>query len=310
MKNILANKSRPTTSLKKPSRLALGLVALALAGAALFGASGYYWYKNVLMDPDRILDGMLDKSLQTTSVYRTVGQSGGQNTVNQATYVAFTPETMAQSFTTLREINDLGRTTVTTETLGNDQTDYVRYNSIKIESTTKRNFDNVVNVWGKREANAETGQATSFLNDALFVIVPFGNLNPEQRKIMTDEINKVGLYDAESTKTSIKSGRPIITYDIKLDPQALVTVLAKYVEVTGIGKSANLDPASYEGATKLDVELEVDVLSRHVKAIRFANSGRTESYTSYNVVRQIQKPTETIDVNELQSRLQTLESQQ
>lgn len=280
---------------------------LILAAIVLFAASGYYWYKQVLTNPQRILSGMLDKSLQSSSVQRSVSQKGGQSTSEQAVFMSFSPKVVAQSVTKLEEQSMAGKTKVTTETLGTKETDYIRYKSIEVSGGKAPNLSNIEGVWGKRGGNTEKGQPASFLNEALLIAVPFGNLNTSQRAEVKNEISKVKLYDAAKTQTEFKNGRPVITYTTSLDPKSLVQVLSKYVEVTNVGTTAELNPQNYEGAEKIQIRLEVDVLTRHLKSIEFANSGRLETYRGYNLGKQIDLPKQTIGVDELQSRLQALE---
>jgi hypothetical protein len=252
---------------------------------------------------------MVDKSLQTSSVQRTISQESGRSTVDQAVHLGFTPRVVTQSVTDLQETNQTGKTTVTTENIGTDNADYVRYTAIDIGGSKNINTGNVLNVWGKRQGNAQTGQSTSFLSDALFVAVPFGNLNASQREQVKEEINKTKLYDIQEAKVEFVNGRPVANYTLNLEPQALIRVLGKYVQVTGVGRSADLDPAAYEGAAKIPVKLQVDVLSRHLVSSEFAGSGRTEKYTAYNARRDVQIPSQTIGIDELQKRLTVIEQQ-
>lgn len=285
---------------------------LVFAGIGLLGVSGWYWYQNILTNPDRILSDVLDKSLQTTSVSRIVYQENDQSSVEQSLYVSFTPETYSRSVTSLEESSSAGKSEVVTETIGRKNTDFVRYDSIEVSTRGggQQNFDNIVNVWGIRHNDPESGQAVSFLNDALFVAVPFGNLNASQRAELKGEIRDVNLYETLNTQTEFINGRPVVTYTLNISPQDLVQVLAKYVEITGVGTATDLDPALYEGAPATQVELQVDMLSRHVKEINFPGSGRTESYGAYNGVRHLSLPTDTISVEELQKRLTEIERRQ
>jgi len=307
-------KTSKISGLNKPLtfgfKQAVGLAIVA--SLALFGASGYYWYKYVFIDTDRILSDMLDKSMQTTSLYRNIAQEGNGSNVDQDIYASFTPQLFAQSQTTLQESSGKGKTSVDTETIGTEKSDYVRYTSIAIannKAAEGKKYEDIINQWAKRDENLEEGQSLTFLNDSLFVVVPFGNLNSDQRQKVKNEIIKTKLYDVVAVKTHFLNGRPVATYSIKMNPQSLVKVLAKYVEVTGIGKSAQLDPAQYEGAEALGVVMEVDMLSRHVSQVQLTASGRTESYYGYNVSREINLPKQTIPVDELQTRLTKLESQ-
>lgn len=291
-------------------RLNTKLALAVVAGVTLFSASGYYWYQKILTNPKRVINGMLDKSLNTTGVQRQVSQKSQQGSVLQSAYLSFSPETFAQTQTQLEETSFVGRTKVTTETIGQQKADYIRYKAIDVSGGKSDGIKDVLNVWGKREQNIQTGQSVSFLNDGLLLAVPFGNLNAEQRAEVKNEINKTKLYDFSKSKTEYINGRPVITYTIDLDPQALVQVLAKYVQVTNVGNSAELNPANYEGVEKIQISMQVDVLSRHLKSVEFGNSGRKETYSGYGTFGKVAIPDKTIDINELQTRLQKLEQQQ
>ena len=314
MKKLFSRNSKQSTSQKdkktnlKSLTFKQSISLLVLATLFLFGASGYYWYQNVFTNPDRVLSGMLDKSLQTVNVQRQVSQSDNSNSLDQAVYLSFSPDTLSNSQTVLTETTGQGKTMVTTENLGTPNADYVRYTDIDVSSNqNKRNFDNIIGVWGKRDNKPETGEAASFLKDALFSVVPFGNLDNSQRNEIKEEIKKTNLYQYREAKTEYKNGRPVMTYTIDLDPQALVTVLSKHAEITGVGGGSELNPAMYEGAQKVPVKLEVDLLSRHVANVEFLGSGRAEVYRAYNSIRQIEVPEDTIGIDELQNRLQELE---
>lgn len=286
------------------------MALLILATVFLFGASGYYWYQNVFTNPDRVLSDMLNKSLQTTNIQRQVDQSQGDSTLDQTIYVSFSPELLSQSNSDLSEITTLGRTVVKTENIGTQNSDFVRYTGIEIAGDRSgRDFSKITGVWGERGEQSQSGQSTSFLRDAMFTAVPFGNLDSDQRKEMKKEISRVNLYDYSEASREFINGRPVITYKINLDPQALVSVLAKYAEVTGIDGGPELNPAMYEGAQKVPLSITVDLMSRHVSAIEFSGSSRLETYGAYNMFRNVDLPQDTIDVNELQIRLQQLEQQ-
>lgn len=306
-------KIKNTNTQKSGTKLSFGqsIFLMVAAGIGLLGVSGWYWYQSVFTDPQRIISDMLDKSMQTSSVYRTVTQVGDDNRVNQLVYLQFTPDTTAQSITKLEEQGSDGAvTSVTTETIGTANADFVRYSAVNISGKNAgQNFESVLNTWGKRENDPETGQQVSFLNDALFVVVPFGNLNSQQRSELKQEIRDVKLYEKSQFTTDFSNGRPTASYDVSLEPRALVQVLAKYVKLTGAGAIAELNPEQYEGAPPIQVKLEIDMLSRHINSIAFSGSGRLETYKGYNAKREVSLPAQSISVNELQERLNKVEAQ-
>lgn len=268
----------------------------------------YYWYVRVLTNPDRILTGMVDKSLRTSAIDRTISQEQGDTSLNQTTRVSFTPQLLSRSDAILTERTSLGKTTIRTESIGTKDTDYVRYTNVEIENpNNQRNFKDVLGLWGKRQTDLEKGQQASFFDTAMFMAVPFGNLNDSQRKAVQDEISRVNLYQYKQAKLDFDDGRPTMRYTLALNPQSLVQVLAKYAEVTGVGNKTELDPAQYEGALPISIKLDVDVLSRHIKVIDFGSTGRTETYHTYSGQAQTQIPTQTIGVDELQQRLTKIE---
>lgn len=294
------------SSILQKTKQTKSLVIIVLVCAvALFGASGYYWYHAVFTDPDRILSDTLNKSLQTTSVDRTITQESGQNKVNQSMYVEFTPKVLAQSVTNLEEETSLGKTTVTTETIGTKDTDYVQYRSIEVANNPTANdrFNDVINTWAKRASNPEQGQQVSFLNDALFAAVPFGNFNHGQRAELKKEIKKANLYNTTDHKLSWQDGRPVMEYTMTLSPRALIQVLAKYSQLSGVGESSDFDPSQYEGASNITIKMNIDVLSRHVNSVDYLGSDRVESYGAYNAVRNVDTPSKTISIDELQTRV-------
>lgn len=315
MKKLSALKRTRSTvkKTKKPAKnisfnqAILLIVVLALATLSV---SGFYWYKNVFSDTDRVFDDMLNKSMQTTSIYRNVYQESGRNTIEQSIYTGFSPKTVAESTTKLEDNSTRNKTQVTTQTIGTPKEDFIRYTAIDIGGKQLNGLDQILGVWGSRQSNDETGDSVSFLSDALFVVVPFGNLNEQQRAVMTKEIKDTQLYKIKEAKTDFSSGRPTAEYTVSINPQSLIKVLVKYIEITGQPTNAQLDAQAYQQAQAIDARFEIDLMSRHLKSVTFEDAGRTETYQGYNVFRTVESPTKTISIDELQQRLQVLEQQQ
>jgi hypothetical protein len=313
MNKIFSRKSQKSGAVKNRNSIRSltfkqTIALLALATIFLFGASAYYWYKNIFVNPDRVLSDMLDKSLQVSNTQRRVNQSQADSSLDQAVYVSFAPQLISDSKSELSEITTLGRTVVRTDNIGTKDADYVRYEGIDIPGDRSgRDFREIIGVWGKRESQSQSGQSAAFLRETLFTAVPFGNLDNSQRHELKEEIKRVNLYQYQEAKKEYIDGRPVMTYKINLDPHALVTVLGKYAEITGLGRSPELNPALYEGAQRVPINLRVDLLSRHASTIGFEGTDRLEMYGAYNSFRNVIVPQDTIDVNELQDRLQRLE---
>lgn len=293
--------------LQKPKltlKHALGL--LVLGAALLFILSGWIWYKSILTDPTRAMNDMLANSLQTRSVTKVVKPDpSGQNQVTQSIRLNYVPGPMAQ---TLTEIVQPGRdkdNVVVTETIGTKNADFVRYKKIEIAGKTN-NLDGIVNVWAAQKTDPQSGAQPTFLNEASLAVVPFANLNSAD----TDKILKVmqeqNTYKYTSVKTTWKKFRPTMVYQVSLRPSSLIEVLKTYSEVTGIGDPSQLNPADYANAGNLSLEISVDALSRQLTAINYSSTGRTETYSGYGLKSFVVLPKQTITVQELQSRTQSL----
>lgn len=281
-------------------------IALFLVlGIGLFAASGTIFYRQIFTNPDRVLDDMLAKSLQTESIQRRITFSTQQSTIDQVYYNTFSPNTATQSVLKLQEGNyKAGQATeVTKESIGTQDKDFIRYTAISLPAgAAKKDFNSVLNVWGMLE-KTDQGEAPGALNESIFSIVPFANLPTAEKNQIIKEADDTDLYKYTDYKLTYETGRPVITYDIALKPESLLRVLSKYASLTGNGDKEQLNPDAYKESPDINIKLKVDLLSRHVKSIEFPDSSRTEVYGAYGLQRKITTPKDTVPINELQSRL-------
>jgi len=308
-KKQVAEKSNKNIFKKRVSKqTAILSIALTLAIAA-FVVSGAFWWNRIFMNPDQVFQSMLANNLSSRSISRKVVQNDPSNSVDQATYVNFSPpEVESQSLTVLSQKNqDRSTTTVTTETIGTKNSDLVRYVSAKGADnlSISGNIQGILGVWASREPDSSKGESATFLNEAVFSIVPFGNLTQSQRSQLISYINDQDVYKYNPTavKKSFENGRYVYSYNVQLSPSAFVGLLAKYVELTGVGNSSQLNPSDYESAGPIPIKMKIDILSRQLIEIDYASNGRTETYPSRNLYRDIKIPKETIPFDELQKRL-------
>lgn len=308
MKKLSSTKPQ-VRSWSQPPTFKQAVTLLLITTVALFAVSGFYWYKSVLTDPSRVLNDMLDKSLQTASVSRTVTESGGASNREQIILTSFSPQVTSHSLINLEEQNGAAKTTVSTEVIGTRNADYVRYKELSVEGGPKQDYSKVEGIWAKQDIRAAEGESSRFLGDALFMVVPFGNLNRDQRDQVKSQAAKLNVYNIKDAKVEWQGGRPVMAYTIDLDPQTLIGLLASYGKTANISELASLDPSQYASAEKVQLKLNVDLLSRHVKDMEFANSGRKETYTGYGVIDRVALPNKTISLEELQSRVQAIGQQ-
>lgn len=306
---------KPTIRLKKPSKkfftstkfLASLLVILGLGG---FGYSGYYYYQNVFTDYDRVFYSMIDKSLNTSSVYRTTLQTDLNNRKeNQNVQIVFSPEPRVHSTTQLEQIAGQSRakSIVGTETYGDKETDYVQYTNITIPGNDGQNTDysKLLNTWAKRSGTDEMGQKQAqFMNDAAFTFIPFGNFPDDKRAELIALMKEKKVYDLLQPNINYDDSRPVMTVVASINPRKFVEVMVEYQKLTGIGNLDQLNPLDYEDRNVFGIELHIDVISRHLKKITFPEGDRVESFYGYGAVKEVEFPKQTISVEELQGRLQ------
>lgn len=292
---------------KKPSKQTSVIWGAVLLAVALFGVSGYFWWTRVFTDADRVFADMLANNFSSSSVTRRVVQQDQSSSIDQTVFLSFRPpEVTSQTRTVLSEKGPTRQTTtVTTETIGTENDDFVRYISAEgaEDLSVANNLDDVLGVWGQRSADSELGDGVTFLNEAAFSVVPFGNLPADQRNELLNLIDEKQVYKYTQAKRDFVDGRYVYAYTVSIQPVALVEALAKYVELTGIGDSSQLNPASYEGAAALNLRMTVDILSRQLTTIEYLATGRTETIESRGVYHEITFPEQTIPFQELQNRL-------
>lgn len=281
------------------------ITILIILGVGLFAASGTVFYRQIFTDPDRVLDDMLAKSLQTGSIQRQISFTTQQSSVDQTYYNTFSPNNATESILILKEGNyKAGQATeVTKQSIGVADKDFVRYKAISLPpGSEQKDFSKVLNVWGRLD-KTDNGEVPGTLNESIFSIVPFANLPSAERNLVMAEADKVNLYKYTNTKLTYKNGRPTLSYEMAIKPESLLKVLNVYATVTGTGDKEQLNPEQYKDSQDINIQLEVDLLSRHVREIKFIGSSREETYGAYGLKRPIELPKESISVDELQSRL-------
>ncbi len=301
------SKSKKTDKKPKYNTKRLTVDLIVLACVILLGISGWLWWSKIFMNPDRALKAAIDNSLQTKSVTKRVKQSGGGNSeIDQTTFVSFYPPKAAtQTRTVLSQGFGSTTTSVTTETIGTNDADYVRY----VASDNTNNLPGgdaltkLFGVWAKRTANPATGDQVTFINESLYGVIPFGNLDAAQSSKLRSLIAEKGVYRYTSVERRIENKRPVFVYDMSIKSSDLVSVIKEYFQITGIGDPSQLNPEDYAAAGNLSIKLTVDILSRQITQIEYP-TGRVETYSGQDLYRPVDIPKDTIPVDELQKRLQ------
>lgn len=296
----------PIPRFKKLSRERLIFNLIILACVVLIGVTGWVWWSKVLMDPNRVLSDMLANNLKTRSITKSVDQSGVTGGINQVSYTSFYPPApRSQTNTVLTQGIGSNATSVTTQTIGTPQADFVRYTAYKAGSNSQGSdrLNGLIGKWAEREQNLSQGQEVSFLDESLFGIFPYGYFNDSQSSELLNTINQQEIYKYTAVNKVIENRRPVYVYDMSINPADLVGVIRDYIKLTGANDSPQLDPAQYQGLGDVKVKVTVDIFSRQVTKIQYS-TGRVETYSGQNLYQPIEIPAGTIPVEELQRRLQ------
>ncbi len=284
--------------------------AVLVLSIGMLGVSGWFWWQSIFTDPDRILAGMLTRSLQTGSVTRNIVEEDQTNFLDQSVRLHLSPTPTAQTVTTVAQRDQSGINKVTTETIGTNREDYARYQSIESPATglDRNALGNIVNVWSKLDS---TGQDPIFLNEALFVrspfLVPYGNLKKADRQAILNIMKDKNVYSYSKAEKKNQNGRQVMVYDMSIATQGLVEALAAYARLSGLGEQAQLDPKAYADAPPLKVQMTIDILSRDLVSLRYADSGKVEKYQSHGLRTGVPLPPQSIDFSELQKRVEGLQ---
>ena len=289
---------------KKVSVVVFGVIL-----AAGLIAAGWLTWSKVIADPDRVLSDALDNSLKTPSITREVAQNQGSSGVSQVSYISFRqPDPNANTKTTIYQATNNNTTaSVQTETIGTNTSDYVRYTAIKEAGGEDGTggLGDLIGTWAKRSDSSDSsmpGEGLTFFNEGLFSIIPFGNLDKQARETLLGLMNEKNLYKYTSAEKKFENNRLVYVYSLNINPTDLVEVLRSYMQLSGNGDAAQLDPAEYEGAPPIAIRATVDVLSRQVVSIEYPQ-GRLENYSGYGLYRPVNLPTETIPIEQLQQRV-------
>ncbi len=268
-----------------------------------------YFYRHTYSDPRRVFNAMLENSLRTSSVTKQVKQNTEGQTLDQKVRLQLGGRHIAQGMTALTQTG-AASANVTTESLGTPTSDFVRYRSIetdqKNEAGETLDFSQILGVWGRTE-NAETTSGELY-NELVLGVIPIGNLSANDRKKLLQEMIELDVYkvEYENVQRGTVNGRPAYNYSVKVLPEAYVTLLKSYAIKVGLTHLENINPQNYANAESIEFTVSIDVLTRRLASIEYG-SGRQESYTAYGTEADVSLPTDTVSIEELQSRLQNIQ---
>ncbi len=265
-------------------------------------------------NPERVFNAMLENSLRTTGVTDRLVASNGTQGLDQTIQLMTSPLHLAHAHTILSQSGQ-GAASVTTETIGTPEADYVRYLDVqqKVNGAAKPfDFSKVADLWGKSATpkDATSTETTGELYDqTVLAVVPIGNLPLKGRRELLNQIKAEKVYTADysNVRRSVHGGRPVYTYDVSINAEAYVGMLKNFARQSGYTHLEQVDPTQYAGGEPINVVLSIDVWTRQLSRIDYEGGSRTETFSSFGGQFRPKVPADTIPIEELQTQVQLLQ---
>jgi len=284
---------------------------LLVSAIAVFGLSAWAWWHNIRSNPQRTLYGAIENNLRVRSVSRQVAQTSGSQKLDQGVNLSLGTKPAAHGFTTISQTGDINAT-IETEAMSTPTEEYVRYTTIETDQQNskgkKLNFDEILNIWGKTSTE-QTGEPGALYGESILGVVPTANLNASDRQALMKTIrdNNVYAFDEQTLERKIQNGRPTYVYSLTVAPTAYIKLLKQFGGIVNLAQLEDLDPSQYENTQPLTFKLTVDVWSQKLTGVTYDGDARTERLGSYGIHHDIDLPEESIPIEELQAKLQSIQ---
>ncbi len=279
------------------------------------GIGSWAYWRYMVTNPSRVFDNMLHTVLTSPSVTKKITQTQGEQKLDQTIQLTTEPAAQTHGLNILEQSSD---TVVTTESVGQLDADYVRYNSIQTKQKNAEgkafDFSKVIGLWGKVTTDKTTGSAPQLYNQSVLGVVPTAHLNPEQRKALIEQIKKDEVYkvDYDKAKRQKVNGRPVYTYPVTLDPVTYIKMLKTFSSQLGMHELDDVKVEDYSGTQPLKFTFTIDIISGQLTKIIYINEtdpenpNRVEDYSAYGARVVVPAPQSTLQLDALQERLQQI----
>lgn len=288
------------------------------AGVVLLVISGWLWWTQIHLGPERVFWGMVSNSLSTKGVTIETNQSADGSSIKQVVQMELGNTYKAHSLTTLKQQG----TEVKTEIIGTRDTDYTRYRSINTDQKNAQGKEldtsKVINVWSKSDGTQQTAQTSSsyqLLAQAVLGIglpvgstpVPIGEVSSGEREDLLRQIKSENVYETnfKDAKKERKDGKLLYTYETKIQTILYVKLMKAFAKDIGMTELDGVDPNSYQSSEPLSVKLTVDAHSRQLVGVD-TGQGYKQTYAGYGLPLKVSIPKNPISGAELQQRLSQL----
>lgn len=286
-----------------------------IVSAALIVAIATFvaWQYHNTTNADRVFWGMVDENLQTSAYSRNTVQKSGSQSVTQVIQTATSPNQRIYSQTVFEQTG-VDSATAVTENIGTPTEDYVRYNSIvtsqKSTDGGPLDFSNVVGKWAAAGSSVDGGTTGQQYNQAVLGIIPTGNLSAADRRAIIKTMKDQGTYQytVVETKRTWPFGRPNYTFQVTVNPVGYINSLKQFASIVGLNHLEQVQSADYASSQKMTFIVSVDGWTHQMTRADQNQGARSETVSGRNLKKTLPSaPTETIPVDELQSRLQSVQ---
>lgn len=283
------------------------VTVLVLVAVVILGSAGAAWKYHKISQPTVVFDRMLETMLTTSSVTKRISQEEGGQKLDQIVQLTTSPQGQVHS----QNILDQGAATITTESIGTPNKDYIRYKAIATDQKNAAgkafDFTNVLSFWGQSGGDQES--SAQLYNQTLLGAVPVARLQPDARQKLINQIRNDGVYNVDyaNVKRSKTNGRPTHSYQVTVKPVPYINMLKTFVSLIGSDQLQDVDANLYTDTEELVFSFDIDVWSGQLTKVSYVGTSRVETYSAYGAFVLVEEPAEAIGLDELQSRLESIQ---
>lgn len=312
-KNVTSKSDRklPKLSLAKfkrrPSRRFIAKLAITSA-LFIFAVSGSAWWYFVYSSPERVFWRSIENSLNVTSVSQQIMGNPDAGIPRQFLRLQLSPESAAEGLQQLFRSGDRQEPAVTMELRGNTSADFANLQQVDGNDAAGKPVD-INAVRGKWAQISPEGQAQIYPR-LVFGYVPFANISSSPRQsIMRENIQNPGVYkpDYASIQRINNNGRPVIAYNVDIDPYSYILMLQKIGPYVISRQVEQYDAEQFKGAAPVNVQIAVDLLSSQIIYIKQQGQEETSIHSYGLLTEPVKMPTDLVPVEKLQEKLQALQ---
>lgn len=270
-----------------------------IGGIVLLIFSGWLWWGKVYSSPRAVFWGMLENNLSTMAVTgKQVNQNANGLKVTKTSQLYFGAQNLVRIQADTTAI--ASGTSVKTETIATPAQEFNRYISVKAgakEGAAVPDLSSVLNKW----ADGADG-STAFAQTALRPYgLPFANLPADDRDMLMKQLRDNTIFETDyKVQRSVENGRPIYTYDVRIQPVAYIAFIKTYARSLGFKELDSVQPSAAQGSPAIETKISVDARSHRLAKIEYPGQGYSETYGDYNIARKITLPKAQITGQRLQ----------